>query len=581
MRIQSNESILNELNEFSKTKHIGLYSSIKNLDNVIRFDKKRFNIITSNENQGKTTFVNYYCYMMAKTHGFKTLYLSFENDKLLFYSKLKRVFADNSFVEYSRYLESDEFKCFDDIYRDIDYYFENWGFDILVLDPFESLYQYMGGNTSSEEYAAVLDRMRQYCQMKDIILILAAHQKKLEDNEEPSVNKIFGSVSFGNKADNIISIRQIRPLITEIKALKVRHNLLEGIKGKSALFRFNPLNERFESISKDETDYTFEEFALQAHEKQDMGNYTAIDPKTLENENKAYLSQTKVSLYENFQYKNDISLNDALLLGISCKKQIDICRLLKSQGKENEYREEKKKLPSYTATATYKGERKEVNMTNYNALCVVDLDHLQDVEKAKEDIKKLPFVLYCAKSVGGKGLFCLIRVNGSKDEYLKHWYALKDDFEGIGLQIDESCKDLSRLRFVSYDTEPYINYQATIYNKKKITIPSTNYQATPQPNKNLSNDSVMADLKNIMEDVAKNHIQLSKNHHDTLYLSNVLSSVMGEDGRKYLHIIRQQREGYDQTKTDCLFDYSLEHNTTKYSICALRRKYKQARETAF
>jgi hypothetical protein len=219
-------------------------------------------------------------------------------------------------------------------------------------------------------------------------------------------------------------------------------------------------------------------------------------------------------------------------------------------------------------------------MTNYNALCVVDLDNVEDVEKAKEDVKKLPFVLYCAKSVGGKGLFCLIRVIGSKDEYLKHWYALKDDFEGIGYKVDESCKDLSRLRFVSYDTEPYINYQAQVYNKKKVCVIPSNLYQVPQTKHNQNKDCVL-ELQNIMEDMTKNHLQLSKNHSDTLYLANVLSSLMGEEGRKYLHIIREQRKGYDPIKTDNLFDYSLANNTTKYSMAALRHKYNQARETAF
>ena len=582
MKFERDLEILEQLQEFNKEKHFGIFSGINNLDKIVRFDKKRFNIVTSNENQGKTTFINFYCYMMAQRHGFKTLFLSFENDKMLFYSKQQRVYQGNDFVRFSRFLVFDDFKSIDDIFGAFDYYLHEWGYDILIIDPFESLQLYMNGNYKSEDYASVLEKIRQYTKSRNIITILSAHQKKLtSDNDEPSVANIFGSVSFGNKADNIISVRQLKEGVTQVKALKVRHNILEGVRGRSAYFSFTPSNERFEPISEEQAhDYIFEDFALQPHENKDMGNYTEKDVKELENENKAYLSETKVSLYDNFKYLKDVSLSDALILGISCKKQIDICRLLKSQGKENEYREQKRKLPSYTATATYKGERKEVNMTNYNALCVVDLDHLQDVEKAKEDIKKLPFVLYCAKSVGGKGLFCLIRVNGSKDEYLKHWYALKDDFEGIGLQIDESCKDDSRLRFVSYDEKPYINYQATIYAKKKVcVIPSTN-QAPPQTKHNQNKDCVL-ELQNIMEDVQQNHLQLSRSHSDTLYLSNVLSSVMGEDGRKYLHIIRQQRGNYDPIKTDSLFDYSLEHNTTKYSMAALRYKYNQAKETAF
>ena len=583
MKFERDTEILQQLQEFNKEKHFGLNSGICNLDKIVRFDRKRFNIVTSNENQGKTTFINYYCFMMAQTHNFKTLYLSFENDKLLFYSKLQRLYQNNDFVKFSRYLEFNEFRNIDDMFAAFDFYMENWHFDILVVDPFESLQIYMNGNYKSEDYASVLERIRQYTKAKDIITILSAHQKKLSnENDEPTIANIFGSVSFGNKADNIISVRQLKEGVTQVKSLKIRHNILEGVKGRSAFFSFNPSNERFKEISEEQAnDYTFEEFALQAQEKREMGNHTAIDPKTLENENKAYFEQTKVSLYENFQYKNDISLNDALILGLSHKKEIDNCRLLKSQGKENEYREEKKKLPSYTATATYKGERKEINMTSYNNVIVVDIDHLQDVERAKEDIKKMPFVLYCAKSVGGCGLFALVRVGGTIQDFKAYWMALKEDFKNLGYAIDESCKDVSRLRFVSYDEKPYINYQATQYNKKKVcVIPSNHYQAA-QPNKNLSNDSVMADLKNIMEDVQQNHLQLSRSHSDTLYLSNVLSSLCGEQGRKYLHIIRRQRGGYDQQKTDNLYDYSLANNTTKYSMAALRHKYNQARETAF
>ena len=582
MNVERDLEILEQLNEFNKEKHFGLNSGISNLDKIVRFDKKRFNIVTSNENQGKTTFINYYCYMMAKSHGFKTLYLSFENDKMLFYSKLLRVYQGNEFVRFSRYLDFEDFRTIDDIFGAFDYYMANWGFDILVLDPFESLQIYMQGNYKSEDYASVLERIRQYTKAKDIITILSAHQKKLtSENDEPTIANIFGSVSFGNKGDNIISVRQLIEGVTQVKSLKVRHNILEGVKGRSAFFSFNPSNERFTEISEEQAnDYTFEEYALQVHEKREMGNHTAKDVKTLEIENKAYLSETKVSLYENFQYKNNISLNDALLLGLSYKKQIDICRLLKNQGKENEYREEKRKLPSFTTQCTFSGERSKENMTHYNNVIVIDIDHIQDVERAKEDIKKLPFVLYCAKSVGGCGLFALVRVGGTIQDFKAYWMALKEDFANIGLQIDESCKDLSRLRFVSYDEKPYINYQATQYNKKKITKPSNHYQA-PSQTHNQNKDCVLAELQNIMEEVQQNHLQLSKNHSDTLYLANVLSSLCGEQGRKYLHIIRRQRGGYDQQKTDNLYDYSMANNTTKYSMAALKRKYNQARETAF
>ena len=80
----------------------------------------------------------------------------------------------------------------------------------------------------------------------------------------------------------------------------------------------------------------------------------------------------------------------------------------------------------------------------------------------------------------------------------------------------------------------------------------------------------------IIEDVQSNHIQLSKNHEDTLYIARVLNSLMGENGRQYLHIIRQQRRGYDAIKIDNLYDSTLANCTTSYTLGALRQKYNEA-----
>lgn len=609
INLENDEQILQGLEIYCKEDHNGIKSGIPNLDEIVRLDKKRFTIVTSNENQGKTTFLNFYAYMMAKTNYFKTLFLSFENDKWLFYNKLKKVYNSNEFVKYSRFLDYNGFTSIDDIFNAINEYKEIWGFDILVIDPFESLQLYMGGNYKSEDYAVVLERIRQFGKDANIITILCAHQKKLEPNEEPSINKIFGSVSFGNKADNVISIQQVKPFITKVKALKIRHNFAEGLKGDSVYFRFNEESEHFAPIEEKEVndfdfaeyvlnntmqiqkqvfkeiankavtnDESFTNFALQSHENEGIDNTKAEQTKELETQNKAFLSNTKVSVYNDFKYVQDVTLKDALTMGNDHVEHISKCRTLKNQGHEKEYKEEKRKLPSFTATATYCGERKAENLTKYNSLAVIDIDNVEDVEKAKADVKQLPFVLYCAKSVGGKGLFCLVRLDGGKDDYKAHWYAIKDEFQRLDYPIDESCKDISRLRFISHDENPYINYKATIYTRKKEIQTTTPHTISfPQGNETHKLTPREQKIFNaIIEDVKENHIQLSKNHEDTLYIARVLNSLMGENGRQYLHIIRQQRRGYDAIKTDNLYDSTLANCTTCYTLGALRQKYNQA-----
>lgn len=607
INFENDEQILQELDVYCKEDHNGIKCGIPNLDEIVRLDKKRFTIVTSNENQGKTTFLNFYCYQMAKTNHFKTLFLSFENDKMLFYNKLKKVYKGNEFVKYSRFLDYNGFTSIDDIFNAINEYKEIWGFDILIIDPFESLQMFMGGNYKSEDYAVVLERMRQFGKNANIITILCAHQRKLEDNEEPSINKIFGSVSFGNKADNVISIQQVKPFITKVKALKIRHNFTEGLKGDSVYFKFDEESEHFTPIDEKEiNDFDFAEYVLnntmevqkevfemvaskaendhlfepQQPINKGIDTNKAEEQKELESENKAFLEQTKVSVYDRFEYVQDVTLKDALEMGKDHQRDIEKAREMKQSGDLEGYKAEKRKLPSFTTTATYKGERKAENLTKYNALCVIDLDDIEDVEKAKADIKQLPFILYAAKSVGGKGLFCIVRLDGSKDEYIKHWYAIKDEFQTIGYKVDESCKDVSRLRFVSYDENPYINYQASIYTAKKeiqTTTPPTfslRNETHPKGKGLTPREQIIFD--SIITDVQSNHIQLSKNHADTLYIARVLSSLMGEDGRQYLHVIRQQRNGYNERKIDDLYDSTLANCTERYTMGALRKKYNDA-----
>ena len=117
--IRTNEEILQQMAVYTTEQHNGIKCGIDNLDDILRLERKRFTIVTSTANQGKTTFINYYCYMMARTNGMKTLFLSFENDEDLFYYKLKKLYNGNEFVNYSRYLPILEcnFKTLDDIFK--------------------------------------------------------------------------------------------------------------------------------------------------------------------------------------------------------------------------------------------------------------------------------------------------------------------------------------------------------------------------------------------------------------------------------------------------------------------------------
>lgn len=114
-------------------------------------------------------------------------------------------------------------------------------------------------------------------------------------------------------------------------------------------------------------------------------------------------------------------------------------------------------------------ERKANSIEAYSGLICIDVDgkdnpEITDVEIIKKISEKLTSVLYSGLSVSGKGIFCLIPLSNPQ-RHLEHYYALEKDFKDLGITIDPSCTDISRLRFQSYDPNPYVNPKAIVYDK--------------------------------------------------------------------------------------------------------------------
>ena len=76
--------------------------------------------------------------------------------------------------------------------------------------------------------------------------------------------------------------------------------------------------------------------------------------------------------------------------------------------------------------------------------------------------------MYCGLSASGNGLFCIIPY-ADPTNHKNVFEAIKNDFEEMGIIIDKSCGDICRLRFLSHDTQPYVNKHAEVYTSKPKT----------------------------------------------------------------------------------------------------------------
>lgn len=302
-----------------------------------------------------------------------------------------------------------------------------------------------------------------------------------------------------------------------------------------------------------------------------------------------FLHNTMVSIMGQHKVLNTNSLYNAIAMGSICKEEIEAVRMIDRTTHETEYKKAKAKLLSYTPSCLCPigGSAKAENVEHVNPLIALDIDEKENkgitLEEMRKKINSLPFVMYSSMSVGGRGMYALIAIlEENKNDFKAVFKALESDFNKIGLKLDSSCINVNRERYMSYDDNEYWNDKAEIYDKK-INIPT---QVNKQPLQGLevnANKPLTAreynKVRDMVKDIKENRLQLTKNHTDTLLICNAIANIWGEEGRELIHIIRQQRSGYDEYKTDKNYSHVLDHldEGERYGLGLIFTKYKEAK----
>ena len=172
-------------------------------------------------------------------------------------------------------------------------------------------------------------------------------------------------------------------------------------------------------------------------------------------------SKVKLSLFNSVKHVNkpgQITLG-GLLKGVKTgrwAKQVEALR----QCPPEEYHEQKKLLPGVTLSALLKNRSKNTPLKDkliaHTGLLQVDFDHVDDLPGLRESLEHDPHVLFCFLSPGGKGLKAGVCIDPQKHEtcfLAVEWYF----HVTVGVRIDKSVSDVTRLMFVSHDPDLYFN----------------------------------------------------------------------------------------------------------------------------
>lgn len=597
------DEITEVLLKYNSTDHNGYKCGLTALDDIMRIDKGSLAICVARPGSGKTTFLNYYSYLMAQNNGWKTLYIPFEGatgkqikDLYGYYGDLEEV------AKYSVILDEPQFENIEDLYNTIKEAKEARGIDMAIIDPFTNLTPLLP-EYNTNIIGGVLSKFTQLAKTLDICVLVVAHPTKMKKEDEIDAYSICGSANFFNMADYIFSVEVTdrERFISEITTLKIRNNFDCGLCGRGVLLQYDPITKTYTEAK--ETDLPFGEYLknmynstttaapqIKTLETVKIGdNVVSIKQEKEHTETskrvpEGILTDTKVSVFQltpQGQTKvGDVSLLDAIQMGNEYKEKIQQIRSINRDTDEKGYKRIKMQLPMFTTSCLCGSSAKEID--KYTNLICIDIDEKDNqqlsIEELRQKVNSLPYTLFSSKSVGGKGLYILIAVDGEEKEFIPHFKALQDEFTKIGIVIDKSCKNLNRLRVISTDTAAYYNEKAEIYTKIKIDYPKVTYNET-KPTYKTNHTKDKATFEMALKDIEERGLIITKCHQETLDISNCLACVFGEEGREYLHLIRKQRKGYDCYKIDECYNTSLDYieQGHQYTLGTFFKYYNKAK----
>lgn len=191
--------------------------------------------------------------------------------------------------------------------------------------------------------------------------------------------------------------------------------------------------------------------------------------------------QQQVSLYQNFK----TNLGDKELLEIlqeikSEKYQSDInsIRYALHKGDEKKADEIKSTLLAFTTSGTFGSSRTKSNIKTYSQIVGLDFDHIPITKLSPliELINECKYTFASFISPKGEGLKVFIKVNSNATQHTIAYNQVAIYYKNLSAyDFDPKCKDITRLCFVSSDSDLYLNENATIFEvqDEKIENPKT------------------------------------------------------------------------------------------------------------
>jgi len=194
-----------------------------------------------------------------------------------------------------------------------------------------------------------------------------------------------------------------------------------------------------------------------------------------------------ISIYKEFKYNlGEKNLLDVLQEIKSDKYQSEInsIRYALHKGENKTADEIKSNLIGFTTSGTFGESRTKANIVTYSQILCLDFDDipLTEINNLVSLINGCRYTFASFISPSGEGLKVFIKVNSNAEQHTTVYNQIANFYKELsGYDFDAKCKDITRLCFVSCDTELYLNNDAITFELKEEVKPiKTEYQKEVQ-----------------------------------------------------------------------------------------------------
>jgi len=176
------------------------------------------------------------------------------------------------------------------------------------------------------------------------------------------------------------------------------------------------------------------------------------------------------TIFKNFTIpveKKSLLLIGKDIISDKYKTEVEEIRNLIAQGNKAEADNKKKQLLAFTPSAVFSEKRQMPFLEMYSGFVHLDFDKLtpEQLQNAFAIICKIPYTALCFISPSGNGLKVFVEVSTELEHHDIAYQQVQKYYEdATGLKADPSCKDVTRLCFMSHDPNAY----RTIQNEKFI-----------------------------------------------------------------------------------------------------------------